>query len=412
MFSEFHACKGNVHLQRAILRLLQRPLSVLITNLSSLLLPLLSSPAFLSPSAPTVQAPNPNATQAHALGVARFAGELSDCLDELELEVNLDPRGDGLKAFKDGLSSVISRVMTPLLNGVKTDFQRHLRALESVNPISPSTGPIKPVNSGRLGATHHPSIATLQTLMPIYARAVKTYTTPKSMQSALATFLISSVWTALVALSHRPTMPRSRSNSASAASGTSATAIRKRLGGASITPPPTPPSSRFTMKLSSSRPPSPTHVIVPNTVADARVVNELLSQLPKPMVTDDASLIAHEAVDEAFEALSALTALLGAVDTTSEVREDLDLELLTEDLPALIAMPVLLRWSGHGEPQVIPAMLGIDEQEYRDGCLSGFGRAEECETMIAQRMVDILRNDATDLKTEMVFKYLEECIIN
>ena len=138
---------------------------------------------------------------------------------------------------------------------------------------------------------------------------------------------------------------------------------------------------------------------------------DLLNMLPKPAPTDEASKVAREAVDEAFEALGALTALLGAVDSTAEVREDFDMELLTEGLPVLIALPVLLRWSGHGEPQVIPAMIGIDEREYREGCLSGFGRAEECETMVAERMCEILRNGATeDVKTKMVVKYLEGCL--
>ena len=56
--SELNASKGNIHLQRAILRSLQKPLSVLLTNLSTQLLPLLSSPSFLNPPAPTVANPN------------------------------------------------------------------------------------------------------------------------------------------------------------------------------------------------------------------------------------------------------------------------------------------------------------------------------------------------------------------
>lgn len=121
--------------------------------------------------------------------------------------------------------------------------------------------------------------------------------------------------------------------------------------------------------------------------------------------------MAREAVDEAFEALAALCALMGAFETGTELREDLDLDLLTDGLPMLVALPVLLRWSGHGEPQVVPAMLGIDEIEYRDGCLSGFGRADECATLVAERMIEILRNEAaSDARTKLVVKYLESCI--
>lgn len=123
--------------------------------------------------------------------------------------------------------------------------------------------------------------------------------------------------------------------------------------------------------------------------------------------------MAREAVDEAFEALGALCALLGAIDSGAELREDFDLDLLTDGLPMLVALPVLLRWSGHGEPQVVPAMLGVDETEYREGCLSGFGRADECATLVAERMVDMLRNEATcDVKTQLVVKYLESCIVH
>jgi len=140
------------------------------------------------------------------------------------------------------------------------------------------------------------------------------------------------------------------------------------------------------------------------------VLYDLLSLLPKPTPSNDANRVAREAVDEAFEALSALTALLGAVDAGAgaEVREDFDLELLTDGLPVLIALPVLLRWSGHGEPQVIPAMLGISDAEYREGCLSGFGRADDCMGVVVPRILEVLRADALDdPKTKIVVTFLE-----
>ena len=66
-----------------------------------------------------------------------------------------------------------------------------------------------------------------------------------------------------------------------------------------------------------SRPPSPVHSPAPSTASDARVIYDLLNTLPKPTPTDDASRDAREAVDEAFESLAALSALLGAVDSSS-----------------------------------------------------------------------------------------------
>ncbi|THH09387.1 hypothetical protein EW145_g2041 [Phellinidium pouzarii] len=375
--SELQASQGNVHLQRAILRLLHRPLSVLITNLSALLLPLISSTAFLMPPSPTVQLPNPNATQAHALAVAGFAGELLDCLDGLDLDASHDHRGDGLNSFREGLISLIGRVANPLIGGIKGDVLPLIQALESVHPHSLTSALTKSGGSGSKPSSHqHPSVMSLQALIPIYAKALGRYTASKSMQSTLATFLISVIWHALVALSHRPSVSRSRSNSVSALSAASS-------------------NNTFKKRMAS----------------DARVLYDLLILLPKPSPTNNTNRVAREAVDEAFESLAALSALLGAVDGGADLREDFDLELLTDGLSPLIALPVLLRWSGHGEPQVITAMLGIDEHEYRNGCLSGFGRADECATMVAERMLDILRNDTTDdPKTKIVVKYLEGSI--
>jgi len=150
---------------------------------------------------------------------------------------------------------------------------------------------------------------------------------------------------------------------------------------------------------------------MPTAASDARTLYDLLNVLPRPEGAGQNTTMAREAVDEAFEALGALCALLSATDTGAELRDDFDLDLLVDGLPMLIALPVLLRWSGHGEPQVVPAMLGVDEAEYRNGCLSGFGRADECAMLVAQRMVDILHNEAlSDAKTMVVLKYMESCI--
>ena len=367
----------------------------------------------MSPPAPTLQAPNPNPTQAHALAVANFAGELLDCLDELDLDTIYDHRGDGLSSVRESLVSLINRVANPLIGALKADLLPVIQQLETVNPASFTSVSVKPFGS-KLGANQHPSIATLQALMPIYSKALGRYTGAKCMQSSLAAFLISVVWRALVALSHRPSCPRSRSNSVSAASAVSTMTNSKKRLGFSSTPPSTPPPSRFTMKLPGSRPPSPTHAVTPTAAADARVLYDLLSLLPKPVRNSDDNRVAREAVDEAFEALAALTALLGAIDSGAETREDFDLDLLTEGLPTLIALPVLLRWSGHGEPQVLPAMLGLSETEYRDGCLSGFGRADDCTPAIAERMLTILSGEAQaaddEAKTKIVVKYLEGSI--
>jgi len=409
--AELNASQGNLHLQRAILRLLQRPLTVLLSNLSTALLPLLSSPSFTNPSAPTVLNPNSNPVQAHALGISVFAGELLDCLDELKLDANHDHKGDGLSVIKEGLGSVMKRVINPLMSGIRADLVPLIQDLEKGNVAAvPSTTGAKVVNGAKGPVNLHPSIAALQALTPIYARALGRYCPTKSSEASLATFLISIIWNAVVALSHRPSSPRSRANSASATSAASMSmTFIKRFGG-STTPPSTPPPSRFAMKLPGSRPPSPP-AIAPSAAEDANALYNLLSALPKPTLSKDAGNLPSEAVKEAFEALAALNALLSALGNATDIRDDLDLDILTEGLPVPIALPILLRWSGHGEPQAIPAMLGTSETEYRSGCLSGFGRADECAYSIAHRMVEILRSEGDpDPKTNIVIGFLEECL--
>ena len=351
--------------------------------------------------------------QAHAISVAVFAGEILDRLDELELDGNIDHRGDGLNNFREGFVSLISRVTNPLMNGIKVEMLSLLQGLENINPACIASVNTKTSGGVKTTSNQHPSIASLQALMPIYAKAVSRYTSFKCMQSSLAALLISVVWTGLVALSHRPAAPRSRTNSVSAASVVSSAGPFKKRLGTTTTPPPTPPTSRFTMKLPGSRPPSPLHAPVPTTAADARILYDLLTLLPKPTPTSTDNRIAREAVDEAFEALAALTALLGAIEGGEDVREDFDLDLLTEGLPVLIALPVLFRWSGHGESQVITTMLGVGDAEYRERCLTGFGRADECSSTVARKMLDSLsEKEGDDPKTKIVLKYLKSSVEN
>jgi len=53
-------------------------------------------------------------------------------------------------------------------------------------------------------------------------------------------------------------------------------------------------------------------------------------------------------------------------------------------------------------------MLGISDEEYRNGCLSGFGRADECGATVAHRILDTLNMEGTDdLKNKIVIDYLE-----
>jgi hypothetical protein len=108
-------------------------------------------------------------------------------------------------------------------------------------------------------------------------------------------------------------------------------------------------------------------------------------------------------VDEAFDGLKALGPLLEAVQSLPVLQGEKhglekDLEALTADIPTLICLPVLLQAYGKsGEnpsaAHSVPSILGLSEDEYRKGCLPGFGRAEECATAVTQRVLDALQDD-------------------
>ena len=390
------------------MRSLQRPLSALLTNLSNNLLRLLSSSEFLNPPAPTIQAPDLNPTQAHALSFATLAGELLEVFDELGLGLDSDVRGDGLKSTREGLLSVTTRVIHPLVAGIKAELTTLVEALESP---APNLAP-KPATTSKVVVTQHPSVITLQAVVPIYARALMRYFSTTSTQSHLACLEISVVWRALVALAHR-----TPSQLAPPSSPNLALVGVKKGRPAGNTPPNTPPSTRFIPKLPPSRPPSPPTPIMPPVVSDARAVCDLLSSLPRPADDRESTRLAREAVSDACGGLKALLRLMESVQTsTTHSTEDLARELgtLTADLPTLISLPILLNayvFTGDkGGPRSVPSILGLPEERYRRECLTGFGRAEECTAAVGQRVLDVLSNQPgllSDAVAEAVVRWLK-----
>ncbi|KAJ7668432.1 hypothetical protein DFH06DRAFT_198573 [Mycena polygramma] len=397
--SELAATRENPHLNRAILRSLLRPLSVLLSNLSAHLLPILSSPLFLSPPAPTVQAPTPNPTQLHALAISAFACEVLEVFDDLALGLDADIRGDGLKVIREGLVSIVNRVVNPLVAGIRAEMMPLLEALESPN----SCNTTKAAATTKNAPIQHQSITVLTSVVPVYVRALSRYTASRYSQAALTPFLIGIIWRGLVALANRPHSPPSPPPSP----GLLPTLAVKKRRSASITPPATPPSARFAIKLPPSRPPSPPAVLVPtSTAADARTLCELLGTFPRPTANTESTRLANEAIEEAFDGLKALPPLLEAVQAAPPgqcVSED-ELEVLTEELPTLLALPVLLNAYGSNSHSVA-RMLGLSEDEYRKGCLSGFGRAEECAAVVGQRILDVLRRE--EVAPAVVREWLE-----
>ncbi|KAK7685155.1 hypothetical protein QCA50_011518 [Cerrena zonata] len=423
IISELNASCENLHLRRAVIRTLHRPLSVLVNNLSSNLLPLISSPAFLSPAAPTQQNPTLNPTQLHALGLASLAGELVDIFDQNGLgQEGNDTRGDGLRVVKEGLVSIVKRVVEPLMNAIKNELGPHVEALEMVNSTlslpSNANGAIK--SGAATKSLVHPSIAFMQTMFPIYGRALTRYATSSASESVLASLLIPLIWRGLVALANRPNPPPSPPTSPSLGAGNILGSGNKKRRGSSVTPPTTPPASRFTLKLPPSRPPSPPmgSTIKGSTAAgDARAFYDLLWSLPKPSETNK---LAYEAVLDAFDALASLTSLLETIQMRQRSKSPIDpkdprdlekdLEILTSDLPTLIALPILLRTyifpvlpplpaqltPEGGQQQAersVAGMLGLTEKVYRAGCVSGFSRAEDCTVAVGERVLAILRDE-------------------
>ena len=355
---------------------------------------------------PTPQNPSPNATQLHAIGLATLAGEVLEAFDGLGLGLETDMRGDGLKSIREGLASMVRRVVDPLINGIRNELMPLLDALET-NP-SATAAP-----KGSRSPVAHPSIMTMQAVMPLYARALGRYVTSTVAENSLAVLLISLVWRGLVALSNRPNPPPTPPASPTLSSSKTKDG-RRGVSQSRTTPPATPPPSRFTLKLPPSRPPSPPgapNVRGSNVAADCRALYDLLSLLPRPSADKESTRIAREAVNEGFEALRSLTALLEAVQAAAasnrgragapdvglaELENDLD--ALTEEVPMLIALPILLRTflpqADAGHELTVSSILGLSEVEYRRGCLSGFGREEECTDAVGQRILHTLRTGA------------------
>ncbi|KAF8995443.1 hypothetical protein BDQ17DRAFT_1365594 [Cyathus striatus] len=367
--SELKTANDNLHLRRAIIR----------------------SCIVLSPLTP--QSPNLNAVQLHALAIANFSEELLEAFDNLGLGIDVDARGDGLKSIREGLISLVNRVTIRLIGSVRDALTPIIEALEAPN----SNAGTKAATGSKIIPVYHQSIVTLQTLVPVYSRAIARYTTSPLSHATLATFLISTVWKGMVALTHRPAVQSSPPPSPQVLS---SPVLKKRQGSTSTTPPMTPPAGRFTIKLPPSRPPSPPPVVQPTTVsADARALYELLDALPRPSGDKQTSLLAKEAIDEAFEGFNAFVTFLDDIQQSSAIGRSTtdvasELEALTKGLPSLIALPVILRVYGRPSLPSVPEMLGINESEYRKGCLSGFGRAEECGTAVLHQIANNLRNSA------------------
>ncbi|KAF8671823.1 hypothetical protein RHS04_08086 [Rhizoctonia solani] len=393
--SEIHtAAQAGHDLLRASLRALHRPLNVLLTNVSTLLAPLVVLPPtnVLVPSSPWVQL---GASQAHALGLATLVAELLASLDALPGDC-AKVGGEGLRSIKQGLEGVISRVVQPVLTAVRTELAALVDALEQA-----------PLGGGK---KDNPLAGPVAVAIKVLNRVASV---PGSVAGgAIAACEIAIVWRAMVALAHRKIDPNSTKPLSTKSSGplksSSPTNKPKSTLPRRLTPPSTPPPARFL--LPTSRPPSPPTSISPSVqlANDAKIVLSLLDGMPRPAGDD-----AKEAVGEAFVAFTKFCEVLvlysaPAFDkdmlvrlidgetsvpaaTTGSLKSSTPLLSSTssatstsseeDELPALLVIPTLL----HGTS--IAALLEIDEAAYRERCLSGFGRAEASEGVVVRAVL-------------------------
>ncbi len=360
---ELGAACSDVYLYRAILRVLQKPLTVLLSNLSSLLFPLLN---FIESCVPA---------QEYAVSLVVVGAELLEALNSLPMPVGVAKEsrvGDGLKSIREGLECLIKRVISPLVSTVDASLRSHLDMLSS--SCTHATG------------GENKALAALVIAIPGASQRLAKYTTPLGVisQSVLATLHIGLVWKALVALSERDVrenavhgdkdkekergkstqqgvkvkkdlsfslhLTSARPGLARGDSSLSVTSATTTTNGTtttnSTTPPVTPRFKGISLPLHSlSRPPSPQSTAVhpssnggggggslvngksrspPRPVlhplaqllSDAQHTSMLLSSLPSPAV----GCFAREAVDEAYEAFEAFLGFLRWLCAVREVQ--------------------------------------------------------------------------------------------
>jgi hypothetical protein len=344
-----------------------------------------------------------------------LAGEVLEAFDELGLGQEVDGRSDGLKVIREGLVNLVMRVANPLIASIQSELLPLVDGLEKPSPIG-RTGSGLNAKSAKT-STPHPSITALQAVVPLYAKGLARIAAVDAAQSSLGAMLIALVWHGLVALAQRPFALGSPPASPKLAS---MTAKPKRS-----TTPPTSPSPRFMTILPPSRPSTPpNHPVGSSLSGDARALLDIFGLIAKPSKDKAAGLLASEAVDEAFDALGSLVSLLDLIHSNPRSQGTLNFEQLetdlmavTNDLPTLIGLPILLRsyvFSGGsqegGYSRSVASILGVTEVGYRANCLTGFNRADECEEVVGKHIIRVLRNDSATLGAVMVANWLERQI--
>lgn len=121
---------------------------------------------------------------------------------------------------------------------------------------------------------------------------------------------------------------------------------------------------------------------------------------------------ANEAVHQALLDMHALSVLFETVDSFSGQIQLRDLEVLTFELPTLIALPALLSSPNVDKGSItgtdVAEFLGLEKGEYRSTCLSGFGREEECAETVVKRLLEVFSSGKEDEEESMLVKWLKD----
>ena len=329
----------------------------------------------------------------------------------------VDGRSDGLKVIREGLFNLVTRVVNPLIASIQSELLPLIDGLGKPSPIG-RTGSGLSSKSAKTSSPH-PSITALHAVVPLYTKGLAKIAVVDVAQSSLGAMLIALVWHGLVAIAHRPFTLGSPPASPKLASATA-----KPKTGSSATPPTSPPP-RFMTILPPSRPSTPpNHSVGSSLPSDARALSDILGLIAKPSKGKAAGLLASEAVDEALDALGSLVSLLDLIHINPRAHATLNFEQLeaeltavTDDLPTLIGLPILLRAyvvgggsQEGGESRSVASFLGVTEEAYRANCLVGFNRADECEEVVGKHIIRVLRNDTATLGAAMVANWLERQI--
>jgi hypothetical protein len=415
------AARDNPNLERAVLRLLTRSLSVLVTTLTAQLSPLLASPHYV-PATCTLPPAQWDASTQHGLALAGFCTELLEVFATHSLG---DARSPDLGVVKATIENSALRLTNPLFTALQGELISCLECATKPAVYKPTGRP-------------HPALQQFQVLAPHAGRVLRRYAidgsgTSKTTESQLASVLIAVSWAGMLALVCRPTgiklLPSPTSSGSPPVSGSPGKTPSLVLPGSKTgrTPPSTPkvplrllkekdhsngssPNAFTLVSLpvtaltpasasapsTSSRPASPPLIEVSPLVLDFKVFVEVLERdLPRPPAKEG---LAGEAVEEAFGRVRALrdwiarefnsnqhnTTMASALkhflnrhlSEGQAYDNDNDDEEEEEEIPFLLALELLLRHRlsvEHGAA----AFLGMDEELYKKRCLTGFGRADE-----------------------------------